>query len=369
MQNELPTNSLSERITAYHPHIDAANEPRSSDRWVLASNLQKAIRRGLVGTAVGTAIKLVSIDKMYFWRRLLVIGYEDVGLSDIPLCHELLKVFRREALHRKLGVERVAAYFAATLANARKSRTLCDAIAMLEFNISLGEIEKRYFGLTDTQLLEVACSPGEHLMERVAALRHICGYRENAAGKYRVLAPARTDLMREVCRELDLTDMETTLFLSGQNTSESMNVSLPLVVHLARGEQKNEEDEQSFEGTTGLLYAALDRHTRAGKVCFAKFAREVKPIADFFRQHPELKPVDALGVTMFIVEGSCLYRWVEFPQSKSLQLTFEQNFLEHAGLTGEAANEFTNIILGNMAALNRIRAEAIETADKATFTK
>jgi hypothetical protein len=175
--------------------------------------------------------------------------------------------------------------------------------------------------------------------------------------------------MREVCRVLDFNDMETTLFLSGQNTSESMNVSLPLVVYLARSEQKNVEDEQSFEGMTGLLYAALDRHTRAGKACFAKFAREVKPIADFFRQYPKLKPVDALGVTMFMVEGSCLNRWVEFPQSKSMQLTFEQNFLEHAGLTGEAAKEFTNIILDNMAALNRIRAEAVEIAEKATFTK
>ncbi len=354
--------SLIERIAAYQPHIEAANKPRSSDKWVLASNLQKAIRRGLVDTALGTAIKLVSVDKLYFWRRLLVIGYEDVGLSDIPMCHELLKTFRREALHRELGVECVAAYFAATLANARKSRTLCDAIAMLEFNVNLGAIEKPFFALTDTRLVEVICSEGEALIERVAALRHICGYRENAAGGYRVIAPARSELMREVCSVLGLTDMETTLFLSGQNTSEAMNVALPLVVQLARGEQRDVQAKQVFEGRDGLLYAALDRHCRSGKRCFAKFAKEAKPVADFFRQNPERNPVDVLGVAVFIVEGACLNRWLEFPKSDILRQTFEQNFLEHAGVTREAASELLTIIRDNLPMLNQIRAEALNLA-------
>lgn len=354
---------LIERITAYRPHIEAKDVPASADKWELASNLQKAIRRGLTETAVGTATKLLSVDERYFWRRLTVIAYEDVGFGDIPLCHDLLKTFRREALHRQIGSEHVGAYFVDALSNARKSRALCDAIAMVEFNVRRGEIEKPFFAMTDKQLVDVICSENESLMERVAALRHICGYRENAHGSYRAITPARQELMREVCRALKLTEMETTLFLSGQSVSESLNIALPLVAQLARGEQREMQAEQIvFEGKNGILYAALDRHTRAGKKCLAKFAQEVKPIANFFQHHPNLNPVAALGVAVFIVEGSQLNRWVVFPQSDILRQTFEQNFLEHAGVIGGSADELLASVRSNLTELNRIRAKHIKIA-------
>jgi hypothetical protein len=359
-QNTAPP--LIERITAYRPHIEAKHVPTSSDKWMLASNLQKSIRRGLTQTAIGTATRLLSVDEQYFWRRLMVIAYEDIGFGDIQLCFDLLKTFRREAMHRQLGIERVAAYFADALANARKSRALCDAIAMLEFNVQRGELEQPCFALTDSQLVEVICRTDESLMTQVAALRHICGYRENAKGSYRSITPARPELMREVCRRLELTDIETTLFLSGQSTSESLNIPLPLVAQLARGEHREVQAKQIFEGKNGILYVALDRHTRAGKKCFAKFALEVKPIADFFHQHPKLNSVAVLGVAVFIVEGSQLNRWVVFPQADNLRQAFEQKFLEHVGVNGKRASELLNITRDNLPLLNQIRAETIEAA-------
>lgn len=347
---------LIERITAYQPRAEAKDIPASADKWILASNLQKSIRRGLANTAVGTASKLLSVDERYFWRRLLVMGYEDVGFGDIGLCHDLLKTFRREALCRQLGAVRVAGYFTEALANARKSRALCDAIAGLEFNVRLGEIEKPCFALTDEQLVEAICSD-EPLMTRLATLRHICGYRENAYDSYRAITPARPELMREVCRVLALTDIETTLFMSGQSTSESMNIALPLVARLAHGQQHEVQSEQVFEGVNGILFVGLDRHTRLGARCFKRFAREAKPLADFFHQRPELNPVAVLGVSVFVVEGSLLNRWVVFPKSEALRQMFEQNFLEHAGVTGQSASELLTITRDNLPELNKIRAE------------
>lgn len=351
--------ALPERIAAYQPHIDAADIPTSVDKWILASNLQKAIRRGLTKTAVGTATKLLAVDPCYFWRRLLVIAYEDIGVADILLCHDLLKTFRREALHRQLGAQRVAAYFAEEMSRACKSRALCDSIAMLEFNVRLGEIEKPCFYQTDGQLVESVYRTTEPLMLRVAALRHICGYRDNAYGSYRAITKPRPELMREVCHVLSLTDMETTLFMSGQSTSESLNIPLPVVVQLVRGDRYVAYSDQEFDGMNGLLFASFDRHTRTGKKCFTQFAQDVKPLSDFFKQRPELSPVGAIGVIVFIVEGSNLDRWVVFSQSDFLRQTFEQNFLEHAGVTGDSASELLHIVQDNMAELNRIRAEAI----------
>jgi len=358
---------LTEEVSAYTlrispDHVPSSSDhvPSSSDKWVLASNLQKSIRRGLTETAAGTAIKLLSVDERYFWRRLLVIAYEDVGYGNIQLCFDLLKSFRREAMHRQLGAERVAAYFATALSNACKSRALCDGIAMLEFNVQLGKFEQHCFGLTDSQLIDVICDENESQMIRVAALRHICGYHVYANGSYRTITPARPELMREVCRQLDLTKMETALFLSGQSASESLNIPLPLVATLTRGEKSEVRAEQVYEGKNGILFAAFDRHTRAGKRCFAQLVRDVPQVRTFFDNRPALNPVDVLGVSVFIVEGSLLNRWVVFPQSDILRLTFEHNVLEHFGVTGECASELLSLTCESLTMLNQVRAEVLK---------
>ncbi len=351
---------LTEEISAYSLKFSPDHVPSSSDKWVLASNLQKSIRRGLTETAVGTAIKLLSVDGRYFWRRLLVIAYEDVGYGNIQLCFDLLKSFRREAMHRQLGAERVAAYFATALSNACKSRALCDGIAMLEFNVQLGKFEQHCFGLTDSQLVDAICDENESHMTRVAALRQICGYQEYANGSYRSITPARPELMREVCCRLELTTMETTLFLSGQSASESLNIPLPLVATLARGEKSEVRSEQVYEGKNGTLFAAFDRHTRVGKRCFARLVHDVPQVCKFFDHRPALKPVDVLGVSVFIVEGSLLNRWVEFPQSGILNQTFEHKVLEHFGVTGGCVHELLSLTSDCLPMLNHIRAGSAE---------
>lgn len=57
------------------------------------------------------------------------------------------------------------------------------------------------------------------------------------------------------------------------------------------------------------------------------------------------------------VEGSRLNHWVVFPQSEALRQTFEQNFLEHAGVTGQPASELLAITRNNLPLLHRIRSK------------
>lgn len=350
---------LADRVAEYRPRVCRKHIPATADRWLLASNMQKAIRRRLEHTAVGTANRLVEVDSRYFWRRLLVIAYEDVGYGDIGLCHTVLKTFRREALHRELGPENVARYFARELARARKSRSLCDALASLEFSTRRSDYERPYFRMGDEQLLFAACNAGAPVLYRVAALRHVCGYREFAGGTYRTLAPARSDLMREVCRHLELSEMETTLFLSGQSVSEGMNIALPLVAQMVDDSHEERQAEQVFAGKHGILYAALDRHTRAGKRCFARLARECKTVRQFFDHHPALDPVSVLGAGVFVVEGAVLDRQLVFDGSDDLQRQFDQNFLEYAGIGEDDQRELLALVIDNLPRLNRLRAEEI----------
>lgn len=350
--------SIDEEIAKFQLASMPRQNPTTDDRWVLASNLQKAIRRGMSEIAIGTSLKLLTLDPRYFWRRLPVIAYEDVGYGDIELVRTVLRTFRREALHKQYGEEKVAAYLVDSMCRARKSRTLCDAIAMLEFNVSLGELEKQCFDHTDEQLVSVACDKDVEPLLRVAVLRHVCGYRERVNGAYIAKASPRPYLMREICARLSLSELETTLFVSGQNVSEAINIPLPLVAQLARGGHADVQGLPSgFEGRDGILYAALDRHTRGGKRSFSRFAHEVDELASLFRRRPTLDPVEALGVSVFIAEGSALSHWVEFPGAVGLKQTFEQCFLEHARLSGDDGNELLYLTQTHLPELNRIREE------------
>lgn len=350
--------SLIERITAHRTRITSKHVPATADRWVLASNLQKAIRRGLVPTAEATAIRLLVVDPGYFWRRLLVIAYEDIGFGNIDLLHDVLKTFRREALHREIGPDRVGAYFAHELARSRKNRSLCDALAALEFSIHRAKHESQCHELTGEQLLTAACDVSMPVMDRIAALRHVCGYRIIERGMYQSGVPASTELMREVCRRLELSGVETRLFMSGQGVSDSMNIPLPLVCQMYRaGQQTEQQTEQRFQGKHGVLFAAIDRHVRAGKKYFARMANEVQPVRQFFARHPGVNPVAAIGAAVFIAEGAVLDRRLVFDGADQLRWQFNNNFLEHAGLAVDDHDELLSLVKLNLRWLNRIRAQ------------
>lgn len=355
------TTPLIERISAYPVCTAPEHEPQTTDRWVLASNLQKSIRRGLVPVAVGTASALLAVDPRYFWRRLLVIAYEDVGYGDISRCHDLLKTFRRAALHRDLGPQRVAQFFTHELAAARKSRALCDALAMLEFSIRREQYEHQCFALTADQLLANACDVLLPVINRMAALRHICGYGVFANGRYQTLNPPDRELMTRVCAAQGLSEIETTLFRSGQNIAESLNTAIPIIGPMTRtGQQTVQTVKHEFQGKHGLLYAALDRHTRVGKRCFARLAKEAAAVREFFTQHPALDPVAVIGVGMFIVEGAALDRRMVFDGSEQLCKDFNHNFLEHAGVHKDEQPVLLELVRSTQEQLNYIRAHELE---------
>lgn len=365
-QNALPFASneerlaLAERIAGYQPSVAPEDIPATSDRWVLTSNLQKAIRRGLTRTAVATASKLLVVDAPYFWRRLPVIAYEDVGYGNLPLCLDVLKSFRRETLRRQLGVERVALYFAEELSKSLKSRALCDALAAMELCVRRKDFEGLCKDLPDEQLIELACDVQAASMDRIAALRHVCGCHEYSQGRFHTVTRPRPELMREIVHRLDLNGHETLLFLTGQSCSESLNALIPLVATMLRmGEKSEQQMAQECAGANGVLFAALDRHTRVGKRCIAEFIK-TKPLRMFFDSISVRDPALACGAAVFMIDGGNLDRWLVFPGSDHLREQLSQCFLEYAGVSNpEAQQELLALVAENLACLNSIRAKVM----------
>jgi hypothetical protein len=128
-----------------------------------------------------------------------------------------------------------------------------------------------------------------------------------------------------------------------------------------RGASKQEQrTEQIFAGKSGILFAALDKHTRVGKQCLNRFSREVKIIKQFFDSHPVNNPVAALGASIFIVEGMKLNHRIVFEGEEEINKMLAHNFLEYSGVGSSDQQELLKLGEENLNQLNRIREEEID---------
>ncbi len=210
------------------------------------------------------------------------------------------------------------------------------------------------------QLLAMACDLAMPIIDRMAALRHLCGYGLFSGGLYRTQVKANPELMLEVCSRLGLSEVETTLFRSGQNVAESLNIPIPIISQLVAASSLSEHAvSQGFEGKSGILYAALDRHTRAGKRCYARLAKDEPLLSRFFAQRPALDPVNVLGIVLFVVEGAALDRWLVFDGLEQLRLDLKQTLFAYAGISGDDQAEILELVSRSQEQLNQIRAGAI----------
>jgi replication-associated recombination protein RarA len=101
-----------------------AVEPLPCDRWLAASALQKAIRRGDALTAGRAVRTLYRYDPRSAWRRLLVIAYEDIGIGALgAVITTTLRSANAKAYRETGGDEAAALTISQMLAVAPKDRS------------------------------------------------------------------------------------------------------------------------------------------------------------------------------------------------------------------------------------------------------
>ncbi len=117
---------LHERLSSAPNPCDQDAPPpfKNADVYVLASLLQKAIRRGDLPTARRAGHQLLTLDPSRLWRRLRVTALEDVGIGDIEASAELVAITAHPELRRVLGGNmRALDYALARVCGAAKDRT------------------------------------------------------------------------------------------------------------------------------------------------------------------------------------------------------------------------------------------------------
>jgi hypothetical protein len=104
---------------------DKRPEPFSgADQWLLASTVQKSIRRGDITTARRAGHQLLRLDRTRLWRRLMTVALEDIGIADTDVAAELIAISTQSQSRRLLGGDACALDIALIRAcGAAKDRT------------------------------------------------------------------------------------------------------------------------------------------------------------------------------------------------------------------------------------------------------
>lgn len=121
---------LFEFLRAHHDIADPPAAPASPspfllpDPYLLASTVQKAVRRGDLEVARRAAHQLHGLDRQRLWRRLAVTALEDIGIGDVDAVARVMAIASVPATRRLFGDDLAALDAALALAcSAVKDRT------------------------------------------------------------------------------------------------------------------------------------------------------------------------------------------------------------------------------------------------------
>ncbi len=277
--------------------------PDPTLKWLYASALQKAIRRGHSEIAAMCAESLSAIDPAYFWRRLPTIALEDVGFGNKVACALVLEAARSGAFRRKLGERQVTFFLVDKLCTSVKDRSLCDLL-MLNHN-----------------------------------------------------RPPPAKLWQQYVVGLNLPFLESYLAIHGTGAS-NLGVQVPLLFDKMPNTVsvvENPPDTYGDEIIAGLPACTYDKHTREGKRAYAYFAKACRPVREFFDQNLELDPVKSIGIVMFLIESAVLDKHLHWQGRSALLCKSQRRDCEVYSMTIEQAKRLQSIAQENRMALNRAR--------------
>ena len=338
------------------------------DKWLLASLLQKAIRRGDVAHSTTAAYRLALMDGAYVARRLPIIAYEDVGIANLPL----ILAIRRSAtavvvMPGKHGAAQ-AAHLAGALAQSLKSRTACDIASLCEFSPAAKALARTVSGKPLVDLIARASSTDCPLLERAVVLRLLIGIRPEGIAPSSERREARADALRTILSDMRLPALVTEAAMVGTQT-EGLNVAIGLAyasmaVSSTVTTATQRRDMLDSPRVGGIPAYVLDMYTRPGQAAFRLLLAHAPELRELLTRYvPRRDHVRCIGFLIFHVEGSLLDRRLSFPAADEILARTETVECEHVGLTDpRGAKQIRRWLHGNSTLLNDARAEALSRA-------
>ena len=347
------------------PEIDReilAALPR--DQWLLASLLQKSIRRGQSDYAAAAAIVLADLVPDYLARRLAVIAYEDVGIAAPSLLLFTKQVAASLPFLPPADRRDVSASLADRLANSVKSRAACDIVSLLEASNETTSHARELSRTDAVHWIAAVANSDLPLIRRAVALRFALGL---GAGGVR---PAkgqdkRSNALPALADQMQLPASVVAAVHAGGHT-HNLNAALPLAYDLLHGGPPPVTSRQPNAAmrsaeANGLLLCAVDMFTRCGRAAYRTLARTNADLNRKLRHVAgDADPASVIGMLMFHLEGSLLDRARVSDAGAELLATVEAEEARGVGLANEEdARMLKRWLRRNAKLIDRARAEAL----------
>src|SRR5271166_654229 len=302
-------------LVAETKDLDTSELPKpvlksKSDKYRGYSAMQKAIRRGdsLLGWRAAHALH-ASGDGSSMWRRLMVVGLEDVGIGDPYGAALVLLAVTDKALRAEVGDLKLIWYFVQRFAAAPKSRDLCDLDVWCEIGGHLDNPIGEMLWMGGEQLVNLAANPNDAFVNRLAAVYRL-------SGKFPKVTPHGNPPvdkgLRHFHKAVQLPPLFRYISTKGMGWAQSaMAMIMPLQWQMFCASHTAAAGCDPFgqyldEVKIGGVYAAsLDKHTWAGKAAIGKFCSHPS-IQKWFEAHPWVDAKKSMERAVFYVEGAVL---------------------------------------------------------------
>ena len=273
--------------------------PMLGDRWLLASALQKSIRRGDIVRATQAAEALWNKDRQSLWRRLHITAMEDVGLGDADVMTITLTITAAHSWRRKIGDRRAALYIARLLAGAVKSRIADHLFSQADKAKGYESLRNKLANTTDDLLADYAAHPESPLVERALALWFLAGTKKYPSDRL----PLRAGSPEYAAEVLNGLDVPCAMVEACKSVMSRTPWPLWMFMPLIYQEVQKQSDAQSIEcpllyptlEVEGVPLYAMDMFTRVGQSSIRQFQKAVPFLRNF--------TVKQIGLGVFYAEG------------------------------------------------------------------
>lgn len=241
-----------------------------ADVWLLASALQKALRRGDAAMARRVGQPLLRMDRYRLWRRILTFAVEDVGIGDMELGAMLVGIASFPKLRGLLGGESKALDVALVLAGrCLKDRTADHLLGILVREKLESGHRALLKGASEDQLMDIVALPSQAVVLRARAAALLSGRYPDPCFHRGFVGDV--DKALDVYRDLNVPEvLLAACRLYASRCRDGLGILLPLAFVLWRmtGEElrvsgETKADSPLIEGWPSYAFDPL--HTRLGR--------------------------------------------------------------------------------------------------------
>lgn len=330
--------------------------PHSISPWLAVALLQKAIRRGETGWALGAAQWLLASAPERLWRRLAVIAVEDVGLGDLDAVYTaIVAATQRKHLAIRYGGWKLASLVVTRLATAAKCRATDDLHAVTEECKEWTEHRLELAEKPFSDLLAIIASD-DPIERRAIALRYAVGttYPKSKTLIFRRGHPtALFDFLCEAGYPHTLVEISRSAY---RQTGEVISAFLPLLYREFEGADTEIRSDEFPPETTvnGIPCWTFDMFSREGRVALTRFLKTDCASTDWLRLHVQPRDRTAvIGYAVFQVESGLVADRLIWPVGERLR---HQADFHVWPFPPDQAVEFLSLLRSDIGILNGVRA-------------